>query len=205
MGSKFRPKDSTDLRGYAIRISQGEVLFFNSEGILKSCSLKEAESMELQDLYRKSITGPWMLKRSYKVAGYNNKNAFKSAAARMRVGNTISDFYRYAKIECERQSSKPHKVVWTPEKYQFILDVHEPKVYRKKHYMRITVKFKINPTVVEGITPVARAMKDLETFVRKAKEQLYLVEDFKETPFEKLPEPCGLRAVSEEIVFEFRV
>lgn len=204
MANKFSPGYTTDLRGYAIRILQGRVLYFNSDGIIKSCSIEEGLMMQLHDLCKKSITSPAILKRSFTVSGYNNKNAFKSAAAKMREGKTISDFCHEAILECERQSTKPHRDLFSANTEKLILDVHLPNVYRKKNYVRITVKFKINPNL-EGGNSIHEAMRKIESFVDEAKHQLYLVDGFEDIPFADLPNPTGIRINSEDVVIEFKV
>lgn len=204
MPNKFSPGYTTDLRGYAIRILQGRVLYFSLEGIIKSCSIEEAFEMQLKDIYRKSIKGPAYLKRSYTICGYQNKNAFKSTAAKMREGKTISDFCHEALLECERQSTKPHRNLYAVNTEKLILDVHLPNVSRKKNYVRITVKFKINPNLECG-NSIHEAMRKIESFVDEAKHQLYLVDGFEDIPFADLPSPTGIRINPEEVVIEFKV
>lgn len=205
MSNNSSSGDTTDLRGYAIRILNGNVFYFNSNGVMDCCPIEDGFIMQLKDLYRKSITSPAMLKRSYSISGYNNKNAFKSAATQMRVGKTISDFCQIALVECERQSTKPFKTIWNPESQKFLLDTHLPSVTYKKDYIRITVRFKINPKKRDGYTSVARAMQEISYFADKAKSQLSLVEECKDIPFAKLPDPSRVSIDPENVVFEFRI
>ena len=203
MEDKFRPGDTTDLRGYAIRINQGQVFFFNSDGVLTSCSIKEAEFMNLTDLYRKSINGPWMLRRSYTISGFNNKNAFKTAAAKMRVGKNMSDFYHEAVLECFRQSTKPHKdIINTHTDHTFILDILTPKVKHTKKRVKVTVRFITNPNY-NGNMSIEKFIEDNEMIYATAKRQLMNVDEFKGVPFHELPEPTGVSIVSGSIVLTF--
>ena len=204
MGNKFSPGYTTDLRGYAIRILQGQVLYFNSEGVLKRCSIEDGFMMKLHDLYRKSITSPAVLKRSSIGSGYNNKNAFKSAAAKMHEGKTIRDFCSEAVAECKRQSTKPHKDSRPKNSQKLVLDVHLPNVYRKKKHIRVTIQFDLNPNF-KGGNSIYEAMRKIEYLTDEAQKRLYLVEELKDTPLSDLPRPSGIRLTPEELVVEFKV
>lgn len=202
MAKKFKQGDTTDLRGYAIRISEGRVFYFNSEGTLKSCPVEEAELMHLHDLYRKSPFGPLMLHRSYTVSGMNNKNAFKSAAKKMHEGCTMSDFFYAAYEECIRQSTKPHKAAAAPKKSKFILDVYPPKVIRKKNSMRITVKFIINSNYPEA-DPIEESVQRMDDFISQAKRKLLTLEEFEGISFDELPNASGISMNMGSVVVEF--
>ena len=204
MGKKSNPSDSTDLRGYAIRISQGHVFYFNSNGVLVSCTLQEAEMMEIKDLYRSNLNGPWSLRRSFVVSGYNNKNAFKSAAAKMREGNTINDFCHAALSECMRQSTKPHKEVEKPKGKQFIQDVHLPKVFRNKNYTLVKIIF-VTDENPKGTTSVVKAATNLDYFISEAKKRLLQLEEFESEKFEDLPKPYTIKISCGRVIVEFRI
>ena len=143
-----------------------------------------------------------MLNRSYTIYGYSNKNAFKTAAAKMRVGNTMNDYYQRALAECRRQSTKPHRDETDFDSTKFILDVHLPKVNRSKNHMYITVKFVINPNVYNT---VYRAIQEINSFYNMAKEQLMNLEEFKGTAFGNLPDPSSVRITPESVVIQFRI
>ena len=204
MGKKSNQGESTDLRGYAIRINQGRVFYFNSSGILVSVPLKEAEMMEIRDLYRNNENGPWMVRRSFVVEGYNNKNAFKSAAAKMREGNKIPEFQAVALSECKRQSTKPHNVVEKPKSKQFVLDVHLPKVYKSRNHTYIKILFVIDKNP-KGTSSVAKAASNAEYFIKEAKKRLSQVEELKGMPFEDLPKPYTIRIIPGQVVVEFKI
>lgn len=204
MGKKSNQGESTDLRGYAIRINQGRIFYFNSIGVLVSVPLKEAEMMEIRDLYRNNENGPWMVRRSFVVSGYNNKNAFKSAAAKMREGNTISEFQSIALSECMRQSSKPHKEVDKPDTKQFVLDVHLPKVFKSKNHTYIKILFVIDKNP-KGTTSVAKAASNADYFIKEAKKRLSQVEELKGMSFDEYPKPYTLRITPGQVVVEFKI
>ena len=208
MGRRLDPELYTDLRGYAIRINQGRVYFFNSEGILKSVSVEEASMMELNDLYRKSITGPLMLRRSYFIAGFNNKNAFKSAASRMREGKNIKHFQKLAIEECDRQSSKPHKGTEPTYDNSFILDIHEPRVSHRKDYDLISVRVVINPDYQSDITE-----SSLEEAGVQIKDLIYKAQDLLTKHVPKLkgwspwevPNPTEVTLTDDHVLLKFKV
>lgn len=204
MGKKKRPKqETTDLRGYAIRVADGRVFFFNSQGILTSLPIGDAEFMELKDLKRTSSFGPLTVKRSYTVYGLNNRNAFKSAAADAILGCTMEEFYEMAYQECLRQSTKPHQPK-AKKTRKFILQVCDPKVIRSKEGMRITVKFLINSNYTEG-DPVEEAIARMDDFIRMAKHELTKLDEFKDVPFDELPNSEGISINRGSFVVKFQV
>lgn len=204
MGKKKRPKqETTDLRGYAIRVADGRVFFFNSQGILTSLPIGDAEFMELKDLKRTSTFGPLTVKRSYTVYGLNNRNAFKSAAADAILGCTMEEFYEMAYQECLRQSTKPHQPK-AKKTRKFILQVCDPKVIRSKEGMRITVKFLINSNYTEG-DPVEEAIARMDDFIRMAKHELTKLDEFKDVPFDGLPNSEGISINRGSFVVKFQV
>ena len=204
MGKKKRPKqETTDLRGYAIRVADGRVFFFNSQGILTSLPIGDAEFMELKDLKRTSTFGPLTVKRSYTVYGLNNRNAFKSAAADAILGCTMEEFYEMAYQECLRQSTKPHQPK-AKKTRKFILQVCDPKVIRSKEGMRITVKFLINSNYTEG-DPVEEAIARMDDFIRMAKHELTKLDEFKDVPFDELPSSEGISINRGSFVVKFQV
>ena len=204
MGKKKRPKqETTDLRGYAIRVADGRVFFFNSQGILTSLPIDDAEFMELKDLKRTSTFGPLTVKRSYTVYGLNNRNAFKSAAADAILGCTMEEFYEMAYQECLRQSTKPHQPK-AKKTRKFILQVCDPKVIRSKEGMRITVKFLINSNYTEG-DPVEEAIARMDDFIRMAKHELTKLDEFKDVPFDELPNSEGISINRGSFVVKFQV
>lgn len=208
MGRRQDPELTTDLRGYAIRIYQHRVYYFNSDGILKSCSTEEANVMELKDLFRKSITGPFMLRRSFFVAGFNNKNAFKSAATRMREGKSIEDFCKMAIEECTRQSTKPHKDSEPVHRSDFIIDIHEPTVVHRKNYDVITIKIITNPDYQSDCTE-----SSLEEAGVQIKNLIYKTQDIltQHIPFFKgwkpweVPEPTEVILHEDNVLLKFKV
>ena len=208
MGRRLDPELYTDLRGYAIRIHQGRVYFFNSDRILKSVSVEEASMMELKDLYRKSFSGPLMLKRSFFIAGFNNKNAFKSAAARMREGMNIDQYHKFAFEECNRQSSKPHKAIEPTHGNAFILDIHEPRVSRRKGYDLISVRVIINPDYQSDITE-----SSLEEAGVQIKDLIYKTQDLLTKHVPKLsgwkpwevPNPTEVTLTNDHVLLKFKV
>ena len=204
MGKKKRPKqETTDLRGYAIRVADGRVFFFNSQGILTSLPIGDAEFMELKDLKRTSTFGPLTVKHNYTVYGLNNRNAFKSAAADAVLGWTMEEFYEMAYQECLRQSTKPHQPK-AKKTRKFILQVCDPKVIRSKEGMRITVKFLINSNYTEG-DPVEEAIARMDDFIRMAKHELTKLDEFKDVPFDELPNSEGISINRGSFVVKFQV
>lgn len=204
MDKKKRPKqETTDLRGYAIRVADGRVFFFNSQGILTSLPISDAEFMELKDLKRTSTFGPLTVKRSYTVYGLNNRNAFKSAAADAVLGCTMEEFYEMAYQECLRQSTKPHQPK-AKKTRKFILQVCDPKVIRSKEGMRITVKFLINSNYTEG-DPIEEAIARMDDFIRMAKHELTKLDEFKDVPFDELPNSEGISINRGSFVVKFQV
>lgn len=204
MSNKVSPGYTTDLHRYAIRVYQGEVWYFDNDDFLKICSVEDGLKMQLHDLYKRNGSNSAYLKRNYVINGNHNKNAFRSAAAKMREGKTISDFCKIADDECKRQSTKPHKNLYAENTQKLILDVYPPKVSRKKKFIRVTVRFKINPKF-EGCNSINEAMENIELFINEAKNQLYLVYEFEDIAFADLPNPCGLRIDYENVYIEFKV
>ena len=200
MSGKFIPGYTTDLTGYALRISAGRVLYVDQDGFLRSCSIEEAFRNHLKDLYKKNDGSP-ALHRDYHIYGYSNKNAFKSAAKKMREGQNLSQFYHVALNECEQWSIKTRTTI--QDTHNLILKTLDPLVTEKKSYKIITIRFKINPAYA-GKNPVRDAMLRIVALVHTAKEQLYLIDEFKGATSSSLPDPCEIKINTNTITISFK-
>lgn len=204
MGETFNPNDPNSFCGYAIRIFQGRVYYFNDDGFLEICSIEDAPSKNLKGLYRKNGTGSWDIARDVYFRDRKNKDAFKSAAAKMHEGESVVEFFATAYEECGRRSTKPHKEKPKRKKNQFIQYIHAPKVNAGKKDKRISVYFETdkNPNRGESIMV---ASKNTMFFIKEACKKLLTLKEFEGKEMSDLPAPESVNLYNGHVLVVFRI
>ena len=207
MGKKRRQQqkqlETTNLKGYAIRVANRQVYYFNNLGILSAISIDDVRGFELQGLKQNGY-GPLTVELNFIVYGLSNKNAFKSAAASAQLGCTMEEFYEMAYQECVRMSTKPHQPKSKKKSRRFVLQVCDPKVVHKKHGMRITVKFIINSNYTER-DPIEESIQRMNELIAEAKNKLATLDEFKGIPYDQLPNSTGVSISRGSFTVEFQV
>jgi hypothetical protein len=204
MGETFNPNDPNSFCGYAIRIFQGRVYYFNDDGLLESCSKEDAPSKNLKGLYRKNGTGSWDIARDVYFKNRKNKDAFKTAAAQMHEGESVVKFFVDAYEECERRSTKPHKEKINRNKNQFIQYIHAPKVITRKKYKCISVYFETDNNPV-GVESIMVAAKNTPFFIREAWKKLLTLKEFEGKEMSELPAPYDVKLHNGYVLIVFRI
>lgn len=204
MGETFNPNNPDSFCGYAIRIFQRRVYYFNDDGFLESCSIEDAPSKNLKGLYRKNGTGSWDIERDVYFRDRKNKDAFKSAAAQMHEGESVVKFFVDAYDECGRRSTKPHKEKPERKKNQFIQYIHAPKVSTGKKYKCISVRFETDNNPV-GAESIMIAGKNTLYFIREACKKLLELKEFEGKEMSELPAPFDVKLHKGYVLVVFRI
>lgn len=197
--------ETTDLTGYAIRVFKGFIYYFESDKILTAIPISSAEGFELTDLYRSSVNNRWKIRWSFLINGQNNKTAFRSAAAKMKVGDHMERYYELCRIELDHSRSIGEKPMVDEIKHTLISSVLLPEVKKAKDgSTEIKVKFVINPNY-EDNDPVEEFVQEMDEIVHHARESLLQLEMFKGRSLDEIPDVSNIQVGNLLIIVFFKV
>ena len=193
------------MTGYAIRILKGFIYYFGSDKTLATIPISSAEGFELTDLYRSNLNNPWRIRWSFLIDGQNNKTAFRSAAAKMKVGDHMERYYELCRIELDHSRSIGEKPMIDEIKHTLISSVLLPEIKKAKDgSTEIKVKFVINPNY-EDNDPVEEFVQEMDEIVSHARESLLQLEMFKGCSLDDLPDVSNIQVGNLIIIVFFKV
>lgn len=113
-----------DITNQVIRKIGDKIFYFDSEGVYKSTSMKEAINMGLSNLHKRYDDSYWVDFNHYQVKILKNGNIISKTVTKLKEGDDLEKFEEYLSQTTLESHEKPQGLD------RFITKIEEPMFYR---------------------------------------------------------------------------